>query len=223
MRAGARASCQMLEPACMEGEYALGMGGILSEPEAEFPPAPALPGCSGEELRERLRDALAGPVDVLPLPPVPLPPRPHGKGDRSRQRWRRAMRLREVAERVRHALDSMGIAQTSFAGQEVEVCRIRSAQADLPIREAWVRLLRESKRMVIARRLSLMRAATGAALFRQVVHREATEHYSRSHRMPIYVPFVADEVAEPPLGHTLVDMLSASEPADAECYGDRCF
>ena len=43
--------------------------------------------------------------ELSPLAPIPHPPRPQGRAGRKRQRFRRAVRLRDEAERIRIAIN----------------------------------------------------------------------------------------------------------------------
>ena len=179
-----------------------------------------------DEVRKVLLAGLRHNGEALPLPPVPRPPPPSGGGGRSRQRFRRALAVWSVAERARAALYVTCGALVPVQGddegspaQRVRVCHSNGA-VDAH-RSAWLHLLREGSRLERARRDSLAASPTGASLYLHFfAKRDGASEYGLWRRAPQYAPFEASLIAEPPLGHKPVPMLSALPPEVAQRYLD---
>jgi hypothetical protein len=152
---------------------------------------------------DKLRVALAAEGSPLPIPPIPLPPEPSTRSGGARSRYRRALLLREEAERIRTTINDLGEAQCADDSGPVGRRRLRQCDlvADDHYCRPWKLLLDRAKRMAEGTRAQL----TGDNPIRDL-RRKAGDLYVDSGGAS-YVPFLAHLVAEPPLGAATVDMM----------------
>ena len=154
------------------------------------PPEPAAGNerpLSAEEWRGHVKELLKLPEGVFPIPWQPPPPHPAGRGRRTVSRWRRSVQIHRVAERAWTSLNETGITvrQGVWSG-EVRPCRLKHSSLSRQHRAVWEHLLRESRRLWLARRASFSEMPTGAEL-RVAMMRGSSEHYRSGAAAPRYV------------------------------------
>ena len=198
------------------------IGGSLGATTSSFlSSSPAPPSPSEAELRSQLVSAVGSAVDLLPLPDLPSPPQPLGRGSRTRQRHHRAMAVWRVASRALAAINALGTNQP-LHGEGVQVPqpqRIRAARVTSATEKAWLHILREGQRTERARRVSTSSTPTGAALLERVIKRGGPVDGYDSDRST-YVPFLAERIVEPILGHSIVRLKEALPEEVFDCYSD---
>jgi len=98
--------------------------------------------------------------------------------------------------------------------------RISAPHVSTPLEVVWQALLREKQRLQLARQLSFLNFATGAEFWQHITRNSSAETYMHTPNVTPYVPFVADQMAEPSLDAGVVPMLEASPPEIATKYMD---
>ena len=142
-------------------------------------------------LLDELTNLVDANFDLLPLPPIPRPPKSRSHSRRIRARWHRASGLWSAAEHSRrcinHCANHVPVPADDKEGP-IEERRVVRTSALSCQDQAVLHVLKESQRVVNARRLSRQAAGTGADLIRVLAKRITIENtYTCYSRMPVYV------------------------------------
>jgi len=128
------------------------------------------------------------------------------------------MMLWNFAEQTRISLNSVG-ATEPVRGVHVQQDRPRRIRFPATVAEAaWCSLLRESKRVLHACRVSESSSPTGAAALRELTHAAAGDAYGPWSAGVRYVPFAGERMAEPAIEHPIISLLDALPPDVADHY-----
>ena len=173
-----------------------------------------------DEVIARIRATISSGHDLLPLAPIPMPPGTCSHSRRVRRRARRALELWRSAEQTRITMNTMGATDSlpHRVSHEGPTGRVRSAST--AVQRAWLLLLRHTKRLQVARRLSQAVAATGALAVDELTKQADADTYGPWGSGPKYVPFRAALIAEPPIEHAVIPLMEALPPLVAARYAN---